>query len=105
MALKACTDMETFVFAVKGKPAHLMSSMANSDMAPSSFMAQGKPEHPMNGFVVASEKANWYLLHGMRRDALDIVKEFKSHILADLEGKYSKYIVFAVLNNYHKAWY
>ena len=85
MALKARTDIETFIFTVKGKLAHLMSSMANSDMGPLSFMAQGQPEHPMNGFVAASEKAGGYLLHGMKRHALDIVKEFESYVLADCQ--------------------
>src|SRR6266481_2741436 len=103
MALTVRTDMEMFVFAVKGKPTHPMSSMANSDMALSSFTAQGKPEHPMNGFVAASEKASQYLLHRMKKHASDIVKEFESYVLADLEGMCSKYIFFTVLNNHHKV--
>jgi hypothetical protein len=68
-------------------------------------MAQGKPEHPMNGFVAASEKASQYLLHGMKKQPFDIVKEFESYVLGDLEGKCSVYFMFAVLNNHHKAWY
>jgi len=63
MALTARTDMHAFLFAVKGKP-----------------------EHPIEGFVAASEKAGRYLLHGMKKHTLDIVKEFEAYVLSDLGG-------------------
>jgi hypothetical protein len=64
MALTARTDIQTFLFAVKGKP-----------------------EHPMAGFVTASDKGFRYLLHGMKKHTSDIVKDFESFVLADIEGE------------------
>ena len=64
MALTARTGMQTFLFAVKSKP-----------------------EHTMNGFVATSDKAARYLLHGLQKHSSDIVKDFESYVLGDLEGK------------------
>jgi hypothetical protein len=63
MALKMRTDMEMFLFAVKGKP-----------------------EHSMSGVFISSSKAWQYLLHGMKKHSSDILKEFESYVLADVEG-------------------
>ncbi|KAF8514272.1 hypothetical protein JB92DRAFT_2830040 [Gautieria morchelliformis] len=63
IALSAWTDMETFLFAVKGKP-----------------------EHSMPGFFAASEKGSRYVLHGMKRHTADLIKEFKSYVLGNVEG-------------------
>ncbi|KAF8489858.1 hypothetical protein JB92DRAFT_2835985 [Gautieria morchelliformis] len=63
IALSARTDMETFLFAVKGKP-----------------------EHSMPGFFAASEKGSRYVLHGMKRHTADLIKEFESYVLGDVEG-------------------
>jgi hypothetical protein len=63
MALTARTNVETFLFAVKGKP-----------------------EHTMEGFIAALEKASRYLLHGMKKHTSDIVKEFESYVLNNVEG-------------------
>ncbi|KAF8494789.1 hypothetical protein JB92DRAFT_2834880 [Gautieria morchelliformis] len=63
IALSARTDMETFLFAVKGKP-----------------------EHSMPGFFAASEKGSCYVLHGMKRHTADLIKEFESYVLGDVEG-------------------
>jgi hypothetical protein len=63
MALNARTEIQTFLFAVKGKP-----------------------EHPMASFIAASDKASRYLLHGMKKHTSDIVKEFESYVLGDIEG-------------------
>jgi predicted transposase YbfD/YdcC len=63
MALTARTNVEVFMFAVKGKL-----------------------EHTMEVFFTASEKASRYLLHGMKKDTSDIVKDFESYAMADVEG-------------------
>ena len=63
MALTARTDVQTFLFAVKGKP-----------------------KHPVEGFVAASEKGARYLLHGMKKHSADILKEFESYVLGDMAG-------------------
>lgn len=63
MALTARTEMQTFLFAVKGKP-----------------------EHTMPGFVAVSEKGGRYLLHGMKKLSSDIVKEFEAYVLGDVDG-------------------
>ncbi|KAF8509745.1 hypothetical protein JB92DRAFT_3144615 [Gautieria morchelliformis] len=60
-ALTARTDMQTMLFA-------------------------GKPEHTMDGFFAASEKGSRYLLHGMKKNASDIVKEFEAYALGDVQG-------------------
>ena len=63
MALTARTDMQAFIFAVRGKL-----------------------EHPIDGFVAATEKASHYLLHGMRKHSSNIIKEFESFVLSDVQG-------------------
>ena len=50
------------------------------------FAVKGKVEHPMEGFAAVSDKAVRYLLHGMRRHTMDILKEFEAYILGDMEG-------------------
>jgi len=65
MALNARTDMELFLFAVKGRPEHLME-----------------------GFFALSGKAGRYLLHGMKKHTADVIKEFESYVLADIEGDF-----------------
>ncbi|KAF8479863.1 hypothetical protein JB92DRAFT_2837753 [Gautieria morchelliformis] len=63
MVLNARTNMETFIFAVKGKP-----------------------EHTMEGFCAASDKGSRYLLNGMKRHTADIIKDFEAYVLGDVEG-------------------
>jgi len=71
MALNPRNDIGTFLFAVKGQPEHLME-----------------------GFFTSSGKAQWYLLHGMKKHSSDIIKEFESYVLADIEGGFHcKFIV------------
>jgi len=71
MALNTRTNIETFLFAVKGQL-----------------------EHSMEGFFVSSGKAGRYLLHGMKKHTSDIIKEFKSYVLADMEGGFHlKFVV------------
>src|SRR5882724_11759562 len=50
------------------------------------LLFKGKLEHPMNGFVATMDKGTWYLLHGMQKNACDIIKEFDEFILGDVEG-------------------
>ena len=64
MALNARTNIESFLFAVKGRP-----------------------EDSMEGFFASSGKAGRYLLHGMKKHTSDIIKEFESYVLADIEGE------------------
>jgi len=42
----------------------------------------------MEGFFTSSGKAGQYLLHGMKKHTLDIIKEFESYVLADIEGEF-----------------
>ncbi|KAF8574626.1 hypothetical protein K439DRAFT_1624170 [Ramaria rubella] len=49
------------------------------------FAVKGKIEHTLEAFIWCSEKANRYLLHGMKKHASDIAKEFEAYVLADLE--------------------
>ncbi|KAF8576040.1 hypothetical protein K439DRAFT_1623142 [Ramaria rubella] len=63
MALSARTDMETFLFAVKGKP-----------------------EHSMPGYVACSTKGERFLVHGIKKTTGDIVKDFETYVLTDLQG-------------------
>ncbi|KAF8586197.1 hypothetical protein K439DRAFT_1615337 [Ramaria rubella] len=63
MALSQCTGVETILFAVKGKS-----------------------EHSLPGFVATSEKGNNFLLHGMKTHTSDIVKEFESYVLSNVNG-------------------
>ncbi|KAF8527361.1 hypothetical protein JB92DRAFT_3107689 [Gautieria morchelliformis] len=63
MALNAHTNMETFIFAVKGKP-----------------------EYTMEGFCAGSDKCSRYLLNGMKRHTADIIKEFEAYVLGEVEG-------------------
>lgn len=65
LALSARTEMQTLLFAVKGKP-----------------------EHTMPGYVSVSEKGGRYLLHGLKRHSSDIVTEFESYVLGDMEGTF-----------------
>ncbi|KAF8577283.1 hypothetical protein K439DRAFT_1622214 [Ramaria rubella] len=62
-ALNAHTDVQSFLFAVKGKI-----------------------EHTSEAFIWCSEKADCYLLHGMKKHTSDIAKEFEAYVLADIEG-------------------
>ncbi|KAF8577220.1 hypothetical protein K439DRAFT_1622256 [Ramaria rubella] len=63
VALNAHTDVQSFLFSVKGKI-----------------------KHTSEAFIWCSEKANHYLLHGVKKDASDIAKEFEAYVLADIEG-------------------
>ncbi|KAF8584765.1 hypothetical protein K439DRAFT_1616489 [Ramaria rubella] len=63
MALSACTDMETFLFAVKGKP-----------------------EHSMPSYVACSAKGEQFLVHGIKKTTGDIVKDFETYVLTNLQG-------------------
>ncbi|KAF8523632.1 hypothetical protein JB92DRAFT_3140723 [Gautieria morchelliformis] len=62
-AFMACTNMQTVLFAVKGKP-----------------------EHTMDRFCVASEKGHHYMLLGMKKPTSDLVKEFEAYVLGDVQG-------------------
>ncbi|KAF8583372.1 hypothetical protein K439DRAFT_1617581 [Ramaria rubella] len=64
LELTAHTEMEAFLFAVKGKP-----------------------EHPMPAFFTATNKGSRFLVHGLKRHQADISKEFKSYVLSSIEGK------------------
>ena len=87
MALTAQTDIQTILFAVKGRffiVITLVCILTEIKSWPRAVL--GKPEHTMNGFVTTSEKGGRYLLHGMKKHLSDIVKEFESYVLGDLEG-------------------
>jgi len=71
--LHARTDVETFLFAVKGKH-----------------------EHTMPGYFAATGKAGRYLLHGMKRHTAEILKEFEAYILGDMEGKLFLMLAFCI---------
>jgi len=36
--------------------------------------------------VISSQKGSHYLIHGMKKHVLDILKEFESYILTDIDG-------------------
>ncbi|KAF8580521.1 hypothetical protein K439DRAFT_1619743 [Ramaria rubella] len=59
----ACTDMETILFAIKGKA-----------------------EHSMPGCISVSGKAEHYLIHGLKKYTSDIVKEFETYVLTDVDA-------------------
>jgi len=40
----------------------------------------------MNGFVAATDKGARYLLHGMQKNASDIIKDFEAYVLGDVQG-------------------
>ncbi|KAF8586156.1 hypothetical protein K439DRAFT_1659817 [Ramaria rubella] len=63
LALTAHTDMETVLFAVKGKA-----------------------EHSMPGYISVSGKAECYLIHGLKKYTSDIVKELETYVLTDVAG-------------------
>ncbi|KAF8575690.1 hypothetical protein K439DRAFT_1623384 [Ramaria rubella] len=61
LALTAHTDMETILFAVKGKA-----------------------EHSMPGYISVSGKAEHYLINGLKKYTSDIVKELETYVLTDV---------------------
>jgi len=60
--------------------------MAHTDTQTVLFAVKGKPEHIMNGFVATTDKGTQYLLHGMQKNSTDIIKDFKAYVLGDVEG-------------------
>ena len=52
------------------------------------FAVKGWPEHTMDGFVTASDKGFRYILHGMKKHTLDIVKDFEAFVSADIGGEF-----------------
>ncbi|KAF8573307.1 hypothetical protein K439DRAFT_1625171 [Ramaria rubella] len=63
LALTARTDMETILFAVKGKA-----------------------EHSMPGYISVSGKAEHYLIHRLKKYTSDTVKEFEKYVLTDVDA-------------------
>ena len=66
--------------------AQLMALTARTDIQTFLFVVKGKAEHTVEGFVAASEKSACYLLHGMKKHSADILKEFESYVLGDVAG-------------------
>ncbi|KAF8587052.1 hypothetical protein K439DRAFT_1659287 [Ramaria rubella] len=64
VALTARTNMQTILFAVKGKG-----------------------EHTIQRFVATSEKGGRFITHGMKKHAANIAEEFEAYVLGDVHDK------------------
>ncbi|KAF8589571.1 hypothetical protein K439DRAFT_1612586 [Ramaria rubella] len=50
------------------------------------FAVKGKAEHCMPGYISVLGKAECYLIHGLKKYTSDIVKEFETYVLTDVDA-------------------